>query len=298
MSSGAKTVNLGFVVYLWGKRPQDRLLVEFMGHEAAQLRREGRLARFWFDRYDARGPHVFAILTVPLETRAQTLQRVRTNLAAYLASHPSNEVLSRRRLEQIHEQTHGRCQCEVDGYPGFAPNNSFVTFDHPADGYPFWLSQENPSEGELWNQVGEVSLWAVRQLNLGTRPFPQAVRWISRVDQALREAGEEPGAYWRLHLATLIPFVGGSDDADLTELAEAIGDERMRDLAAQWEGSDDVFLEEPPVSSLVRLALDTPGHRRWSLLREIDHVTLKQLGLPVALHITLVLYAWLRSRTS
>jgi hypothetical protein len=37
-----------------------------------------------------------------------------------------------------------------------------------------------------------------------------------------------------------------------------------------------------------------PESRRWPVLREINHVLLKQLGLTVPLHLPLVLFFWLK----
>jgi hypothetical protein len=284
-------VRLGVVVYVWGTAAQDRLLADRLGPEAERLCREGLAARLWFDRYDARGPHVFAVLTVASAAGPAVRSRIEESLAAYLATRPSAETLSARQLEKLHAQTRGRRQCEADGLPGFAPNNSFVTFDHPARGYPFHLSEGLAAEADLWQRVSATSFWAVRQLGRESLPAARAARWTAAVDRALRESGESPGLYWRHHLSTLLPLEGGLGDGDLAILAGSLGEDRRRDLARLWENPEG---EEPPVSALVRLALAASASRRWPLLREIDHVTLKQLGLPVALHVPLLLYAWSR----
>ncbi|HEV2845701.1 MAG TPA: hypothetical protein VG477_12695 [Thermoanaerobaculia bacterium] len=297
--SPSSTACLGLVAYVWGRGPQDRLLVEWLGPEAARLRREGLATGFWFDRYDARGPHVFSLFTVPCSAREEILPRITQGLAAHLAAHPSREALSPERLEKLHAQTRGRRQCEADGWPGFAANNSFVTFDHPARGYPFWLSAAAPEEEEIWNQAAEASLWAISRLAAGLRPLPPAVRWVEGVDRALREAGEDPGAYWRHHVSTLLlAWDGEAGDEDLALLAEALGEGQKRTFARLWEEAERTADGAPPAAPLVRLILAAPAERRWPLLREIDHVTLKQLGLPVILHAPLALYAWLRSRSS
>lgn len=290
-------VRLGVAVYVWGTAAQDRLLVEWLGPEAERLCREGLAVRLWFDRYDARGPHVFAVLTLPPAAGPEVRRRIEESLAVHLAACPSTDPLSARQLERLHEQTRGRKQCEADGRSGFAPNNSFVTFDHPAQGYPFHLSEGLAAEEDLWQRVSETSFWAVRQLSRGSLPVARAACWTAGVDRALWESGESSGAYWRHHLSTLLSLEGGARDDDLAVLAGSLGEDRRQDLARLWRGPEGEGGEEPPVAALIRLVLAAPAVRPWPLLREIDHVTLKQLGLPVGLHVPLLLYAWSRRRS-
>ena len=61
---------LGLVAYCWGQEQQDRLLTECLKPAMEEWRSSGLTRRFWFDRFDARGPHVLGLLTTTPEARA------------------------------------------------------------------------------------------------------------------------------------------------------------------------------------------------------------------------------------
>jgi hypothetical protein len=281
---------LGLVVYRWGRRSQDRLLVECLGPLAAQLWRNGQVDRFWFDRYDARGPHLFAVFGASQDNLDRLTGRLGGALDRYLAGNPSPETLTTERLERIHLQTRGRRQCEVDGRPGFGANDSWEVFAHPPRGYPFGLAE--PDADEVWRLAAELALWTVERIAVRTEPpgLAEAVRWTAEVDRALRAAGADPAAYWRHHAATLVsPEDGSLVDA----LPDALEPRHLENLGHLWEEAERAGGSWPELPRLVRAALGTEG---WTLLRELDHAALKQQGIPVALHLPAVLFAWRLSR--
>ena len=314
-------VDLGMAVYAWGWDDQDRLLAECLGPLARELRQAGLAERFWCDRYDARGPHLFCLLSVPAAAREEVAGRVSSRLDRHLARHPSTTALAAGELETRHRECRGRVQCEADAYPGFAANNSYHLFVHAPRGYPLALGHGLAEEGELWRLLTDSTLWAIEQL--GRQPRTAAAGWVAAVDRELCAAAVAPSparsrspalspspeaassssaaAYWRYHATTLILGLAErletEEEQVLGSLPGAVG-ERNRDAFARlWAAADGPeprgWPELRRLVALLRRA-DLAEARRFAIQREIDHFTLKQLGLPVALHVPLVLFAWQR----
>jgi hypothetical protein len=281
---------LGLIVYRWGRHSQDRLLVECLGPLAAELWGTEQVDRFWFDRYDARGPHLFAVFGAPRDNLDRLTGRLGGALDRYLAENPSPETLTPERLERLHLQTRGRRQCEVDGRPGFGANDSWEIFAHPPRGYPFGLAE--PDEDQVWRLAAELALRTIERIECRTEPpgLAEAVRWTAAVDRALRAAGADPAAYWRHHASTLVD----SDDGSLLdELPDALEPRHLENLGHLWEEAKRAGDSWPELPRLVRAAV---GGKGWTLLRELDHAALKQQGIPVALHLPAVLFARRLSR--
>jgi hypothetical protein len=297
------TVRLGIVVYLWGALHQDRLLVECLAPAVAELRRQGLARGFWFDRFDVRGPHLFAVLFVPRAAVPEISGRLAEQLGGHLAAHPSTKVHRPEHLARRDEESRLRRQCEPDGRPGLGVNNTFEIFEHPAGGYPFGLSAGLPAEDELWDRVAGLTLWAIGQLAArpGIPATAAAQRYVASVSAELRLAGARPADYWRYHVPTLIPdlFAGMSPeetDLALTALSADVGT-RNPDLAAAWAEVAVTGSAWPGLAGLIHLILAGVGDGLappWPLLREIDHCVLKQLGVPSVLQIPPTLYAWRR----
>jgi hypothetical protein len=302
-SSPPPTVNLGMAVYVWGPRHQDRLLLECLAPALVELRRE-RLARaFCLDRGDARGPHIFAVITLPREAAPETAGRLAARIGSHLAAHPSTVTLTPEQLTRRHGESRLKRQCEMDGRPGFGTNNSFEIFEHPARGYPFGLSARLPGEEQLWDLVTDLTLWAIAQLTArpGSPAMAAALRWVASVERELRLAGVRPADYWRYHAATLIPDLLGTlepeeQTAVLTELAADVG-ATSPTFAQAWQEIAEAGSVWPRLPGLVRLLLEGSPElpSPYLLPREITHIVLKQLGVPTILQIPLVLYAWRRS---
>lgn len=293
-------LTLGLVAYVWGASHQDRLLVECLAPAVAELRRHGLARRFWLDRFDARGPHVFAVLTVPGEAAPETARELAARLDRHLADHPSSTTLTPEQLGHRHRETRQRRQCAPDALPGFAPNNSFEIFEHPSGGYPFTLSAGFAREEDVWDLVADLTLWTIGHLAMrpGLPALAPARRWIASVDRELRLAGARPADYWRYHARSLLPDLLGKLDPEETDavLAELAADVANPGLDQAWRETVEAGALWPQLPLLVRLLLGGSGASSpWGLLREIDHALLKQLGLPSVLHIPLVLYAWRRN---
>lgn len=292
----------GCNVYFWGEREQDRLLVECLGPMADELREEGLADRFWYDRFDARGPHVFALFTGPDVAAQEVAHRLTRRLEGYLAEQPSGLLLQEEAATR-HAETRGKELCPVDGLPGLAANNSYVLFDQPERGYPFALATGLANADELWDLLGDLARTAVRQLasRPGEVPTGAAMRWIAGLDLELRRAGMA-GDYWRYHATTLLvglaDHLANGEEEVLDSVPRSVGSRNQETFGRIWEDASARPLSGPLLPRLVDLTLTDdrrPLPRRLALLREAVHCFLKQLGLPVRSHIPVVLYAWHRA---
>lgn len=293
---------LGLNVYHWGRTQQNRLLVEAVGPLVRELREQGAIERFWFDRFDARGPHLFLLMTQGT-VDADPLRRLWTErLDRFLAKKPSTEELSLEELEKRHEQTRGKALCEPDRQPGIVENNSYLFFDHPARGYPFGLSARTAFEERLWQGITEQTSWAIDRL----AEEPEKLRlglgadWMAALDRQLVARRGDAESYWRYHATTLIyglaEHLENEPEAVIEALPRSIGERNLQALSSAWDQRAPRPWTgfEPLVDHLLGDADERSGPR-WPLLREIAHGTLKQLGLPVSLHVPIVLFAWHRS---
>ncbi len=294
------TVKLGIVIYLWGAPHQDRLLLECLAPAVVELRRQGLAGGFWFDRFDVRGPHLFAVVIVPREAVPEISSRLAGQLGGHLAAHPSTKVHQPEHLASRDGASRLRRQCEPDGRPGLGANNTFEIFEHPARGYPFALSAGLAGEDELWERVAGLTLWTIGQLAArpGSPALGAARRYMASVSGELRLAGARPADYWRYHIPTLLPdlFAGMSPeetDAALTRLSADVG-AKHPDLARAWRDVAARGAVWPGLPGLIRQILGGGLASPWPLLREIDHCVLKQLGVPSVLQIPPALYAWRR----
>ena len=300
-------MHFGLNIYHWGRPQQDRLLTGCLGPVVAALREEGRIDGFWFDRFDARGPHLCVLIASAgtAEERATVESRLATAIEEHLAASPSTEALSDEHLAALHEQTRGKWLCTVDREPGIAANNTLRLFDHDPAGYPFGLSRGLPGAHEIWSRVGALAEWAIGQIATAASspPIAQAVRWAAALDRCLADEEGRAEAYWRYHATTLLlgldeRLATAPDEVPAT-LLPAVGERNVAVFSRLWAEGDrpDGF---PELAPLARLALGGPpaeeaaAGRRFRLLREIVHCGLKQLGVPVSLHIPMVLYAWSR----
>lgn len=299
--SPGKMIHLGVNIYVSGHFQKDRLLVECIGPVAREVRRRGSLVRFWFDRFDARGPHIFAVLTIPAEIQRAVTMLLSTRITRHLATCPASDDLDPTELAARHAACQGKTLCEPDRYPGFAASDSFVIFEHESDGYPFCLSMGAADTDALWTLVSDLSLWAIDRLGATTDRLETAVHWVATVDRALgsHAASED---YWRFHAKALLPTLEGhlekNADATLASLRRTMRTVDSQALLRAWPETRSLGRTWPGVDQLVRTVRDG-GHgwsaeRSWRLLFALNHGTLKQLGLPVAHHVPLILVAWLR----
>jgi hypothetical protein len=291
--------HLGLNAYFWGDREQDRLLVECLQPLADRLRRDALLERFWFDRFDARGPHLLAVFTLPDRAIEPARERIAADVGTYLRDHPSLAALTSEEIAKRHSECRGKILAVADREPGIAANNTWVLFDHAPDHYPFHLTRGLAAEEALWRQGDTVTRWALRQIAApSAKPLVAAISWATTLDHHLRSPAD--GAeYWRLHATTLLMTLRERLTADESEvlnlLPSWIGERNRTTFSRLWTVSAMEPETEAAVRNLVEIAYGLrggPDGPRWRLLREMTHCTLKQLGIPVALHIPLVLFAW------
>jgi hypothetical protein len=299
-------MHLGVTIYVWGDAHQNRLLVECLQPAARELRERGRCAWFWYERFDARGPHIFAIFTVRRDAGDDVARDLGRRIAAYLTAQPSTDVLSPEVLATRHAECRDKRQCAVDGEPGMAANNTYRMFEHPSGGVPFVLAEGMAAARAqaLWGLVDDLASWAIAQIAPPALQVPvtTAARWLAALDGALRAAGLEPEGYWRYHASTLLVGLEqglAASEADvLRSLPSSIGEKNRQALSRVWQYAEATGPIWAPLHALVDLVASEPGwpiEDRRRLLRKLVHTALKQLGLPVAQHIPMVLFAWHRS---
>src|SRR5262245_16132099 len=121
---------VGANVYCWDQEAQNQLLVSCLQPCVEELRRSLGFTRFWFDRFDARGPHVVALLTVPLGADLLAAGHLESRLSTFLSTHSQPSTTGLEEVEKRHLSCKGMTICAIDGEPGIAPNDSFRLFTH------------------------------------------------------------------------------------------------------------------------------------------------------------------------
>lgn len=287
---------LALNVYRRGRAAQDRLLAECLAPAARALLDEGRIRRFWYQRFDARGPHLFVLLGGA--GLAEARARLDARLAAYLAASPSTEPISENEVRALHAALRGKELCALDAEPGFAPVDSWAWTPQPRDGYPMRFLAGVPDPDGVWDELTQVALWSTTRLGGAA---DAAVRWIAAVDHALRWRGAPAEAYWRHHAATLLTGMDErlreDEDRVLAALPGVVGERNARTFARIWAEVDADAAAWAPVDALVGRVLAPDGRTdasRRVLLRELNHAVLSQLGQPVRLHVPLVVHGWMR----
>jgi hypothetical protein len=285
-------------VYHWGRGPADRLLAECVAPAVRDLRRAGLAERFWFQRFDARGPHLF-LLAGTAPGRAEALREaLGARLDAWLAAHPSEEPLTDDELRTRHDQCRGKRLCALDAEPGIAPNNSVRWAPHAPDAYPLSLSAGAAAHDALWGLLSALAEWNLGRLG---DAGGAAVRWMAAVDAELRRAHPAAEGYWRRHAGTLLlgleERLAADAGAVLDALPRVVGARNAETFGRVWDAVEGGEAVWEPLPQLLRMMLADDGRPldvRLHMLREINHVVLGQLGQPVAAHVPLVLFAWLR----
>jgi hypothetical protein len=295
---------LGGNIYLWDKAAQNRLLIEFLGPAYRELCEELNIRKFWFDRFDARGPHIFFFFSVPAERFEEIRERMADRLQAFLDERPSRIELSSDELTLLHRQMRGKALCPADEGAELAQDNSFLLFEHSPTGYPLYLTAHLENADEYWRLFGDLSFWAIQQVE--ARPEKGAVaagvRWAAALDEILRQAGIAR-EYWQYHATTLIigldTRLATAERQVFESIREAVGAKNRKTFTCVWSEVERSGSPWPHLPQLVEVSLsgDSPT-RRFAALREAAHCTWKQLGLPTREHIPLVLFAWNRNLLS
>ncbi len=294
--------NLGLTVYLWSLDAQNHCLSSCLVPAVRELRREGLVSRFWFERMDIRGPHIFVLLKVSEVAAAEVSARLWVRIDQYLTARPCPLATTAAELQFRHDYCRGKLQSAADHLPGLAGNNTFNILPHDERGYPFHLSAGLADEEELWLLVTELTLWSITQLSGPEEVLrTTAVRWFAAFDAAVRANGSAPERYWRHHSRTLIlnlaELLADGEESALARLSGTIGEKDPEIFSRSSSEPRKDWYPVPRIRRIVEIILSAsePAEpQRFDLLREIIHVGLKQLCLRVAVHPSLVLLAWSR----
>jgi hypothetical protein len=297
--TATQAVYFGANIYFWGSAEQDRLLVQGVRTWARETRQRGLARGLWYFRFDTRGPHVFLLFTSSAEKEPELRQYLETRISDFLRTQPSREFLGAEEIEKRHTECRGKVFNAGDFEPGFPGNNSFLTFSHGGDQYPFHLFERLHQSNDLWRRLNQVALWAIDHLEGDATAA--AIDWIAAVDEALRAGGFPGEAYWRFHASTLLLRLQerlAANETEVLELVPRLVSDTNRTIFSQaWEKAANGSKLEIDAAGLVSLIMSDscPLEHRLRVLREVNHSVLAQLGQWVKFHIPLVVYAWSRN---
>lgn len=297
-------MHLGLNVYRWAWEDQNLFLTECLRPLMAELRAHVTGARLWFDRFDARGPHIMALVTVPSVVADTARELALRRLGEFATAHPERSGMSEQEAEHLHRSVRRTTLCAPDREPGLAAENSHLPFVQPLGDYPFHLTVSWPAEVEerAWALVDDLAGWTIGRLaaNAGHKPTREAVLWLASLERHLRTAFDDPGGFWRFYASTLLWSLPQRlrDDpaAVLGAVSRAVGERNRELFAGLWREEEG---DGPPWLGLTELVLlvSQPSVDRAAaarFIRELTHWTLKQLCVSVARELPLVLYAWSR----
>ena len=293
-------VHRGFNLYLGTEERQNCFLVECLLPSLDQSGL-GASTHVWFERFDARGPHLFLLLSSSDDAGSLPSAEWLERFVSYLGALSPTELPDRQEIEARHEGCRGKALCTVDREPGFEAEASCRPFVQPDDGYPFFLLRPE-ALASFWPLAGRQTRWALERLReRSPRPATAAaIRWLALLGRELRSRHPNPEAYWEYHASTLMSGLPARLDEDREalygKLPGLIGDKNRDIFRRIWQETVDAEPPWPGFGELVSQALVAvaPGYSSWQLLREVVHTSLKQLGVPPALQIPLLFFAWLR----
>jgi hypothetical protein len=294
--------HLALNVYRWSEAAQDRAATRCLAPAIRELRGAGAVRRFFFSRFDARGPHLAAYLGVAPGRGAEVEDALSAALARHLAAEPCTASLADGELATLHDACRGAELSPIDAEPGFAANDSFRIAPQATDAPLLGLTRAAAGEGEIWELLTELALWSIARVEAG-QGAAAAAQWVASADLALHRAGAPAYAWWRWYTSTLLmgleDRVAGDDDAFLRRIPRVLGEKNLAAVQRAWSAADASPVRWPGVDRLFELVAADDGRgdfERRHLFRLVNHSTLAQLGSPVRLRIPLVLYAWYRAR--
>ena len=272
-------------VYCRTEADQNRLLTEIVGPVMEEALAGGRAESFFFDRFDARGPHVFVMLAAASEDDlAQLRESLAARLAPFLADLPIPGQPGEEELRERHEACRGKALSSLDRLPGLAEVNTFAFADHPASEYPFDIWSGLERQAEFRRAFSEQSLWSIGQLAAsgGKKSMGPGLRFLATIDRQLRRLDLGAEAYWRFHAGTLLPATADQIAADPAAAAAS--------LAPVVNAANQAVFDRVYAAVGREAAAEDPR-----ALREVIHLSLKQLGIHLGYQIPMVTHAWRRS---
>jgi Lantibiotic biosynthesis dehydratase C-term len=298
-------IAVGANVYLWTQKAQNDLLVDSLEPLAREFAANDRTIRFWFDRFDARGPHLVVLFQAPAPAHESVAQRLAEVLSQFLVGHGTASGVSRSEIEHRHAACKGAILCDLDAQPGFAPENSWELFRQRAEDYPYRITARFPPSHAraFWEVIPDLCHWSVRQLAADPeRGAPRTgLEFVAALDLHLFASGLDVEGFWRFYAGTLmfnVPARLASDPAEfLAALPKVVGEHNRSVFDRVWRSSQLTPCSWPRLGELIDLAAvpHTAGFQQpWRPLREVVHWALKYLGVSVRAEIPLILYAWHR----
>jgi hypothetical protein len=290
--------HLGIKIYHRALHTPTRVLTQALLPLVDGWRQDNPSIRFWYTFYDSRGPHIFALLSVPNALTEVVRARIDERLSRHLLEKPLATAVSEEEVKKRHQACRGNILCPIDREPGLARPNSFALFEQPSSGYPFSVLGDPAGNDDLWRQCDRLCTWTLKQLSRG-RGTGAAIRWIAAVDRALHNAALDAKAYWRREVEALLPGLAeqpGWDTRALTPFTDALGSANHRLFSSLWDQEPSPEMPDPlTLIGLLPSGAEFDLDLRFGPLREINHLALLQLGQAVRAHIPLVLYAYARN---
>ncbi len=294
--------DLALNIYSWGAAGKTRLLHELLLPALEPLYLEGRLTRWLFDRFDARGPHLFVLLGAPSQDQRRRLEEdLAAQIESFQAAFPCREELTEEALWAQHAACRGKSLCALDRLDGLASNNSFLFAPQGESDYPFSIFRRTRDVPDFWRAFADESFWAISQLAASDgRAMGPALRWAATFDHTLEELGVDAESYWRYHLCTLLPALAERFEAEapaavLASLAPLVKEKNRQVFGRIWQVTAAEEGRDPRAVALLRSLLRGFGaESEFAAPREVFHLSLKQLGLELTFQISIVLYAWQR----
>lgn len=289
-------------VYCHTPAEQNRLLIEVVGPFASAALAAGRLEFFLFDRFDARGPHVYLLLAgSDAETSRGLAEELEAEIARFLLDLPESPGPTDEEMQNWHDSCRGKFLCEMDRLPGFGVRNSQSWAPHREDAYPFWIWSDLARASDFFRAITAQSAGAIGQLAVhrGGSAVGPALRFAASLDHALRRLGLAAENYWGYHLATLLPerteAIAETPVATAERFAPLVSAGNRATFDRFYAAVAEPGREDPQAARIAEaLAAELTGERGYRALREVVHLSLKQLGLNVGLQIPLIVYSWSR----
>jgi hypothetical protein len=276
---------------------QKRLLLDNLRFWARDAGSQGIANLFWYRRFDARGPHVFAVFGGDPCLR----QFFEPRVSAFLRECHGGG-LAAADIQRRHRRCRGLTLCAPDHEPGFAQMKSCVAFELGPGDYPLSLTTQLECKAIFWQCVDSLTFWLLDQVKRGTGPSA-AVACCCGIEISLRCCGMPMQDFWRSHAHKLLPVLArremNSDKAkDWLQLA--LSEHNSRVLSRLWNQIDrQIETGVETMKSLVNAVILDRQITSWdgklAILIETLDLIFHQLWLPQSVQTVIILYAWRQS---
>ena len=290
-------VTLGLNAYYWGDQEQDFLLAEGIGPILREADQRWDLARMWYDRGTMRGPHIFCLVTARSDQAAAAMEFLQTKIAGFIQRHPSNCPLPADQLAALHRDASGKAFCAADLAEGMASNNELLVFIHEngEQRYPFRLCSDSRARA-VWQAWKKAAFWTLRQIESAEPLEASAVWFLLACDHLFFNSADARKEYWGYHASTLIPnldYRRMSGEHAKAMAGRLVSPQSIARIALWREQMSSGELSSQAEALLAVLSslqpqIAQPLERDRALLRELIHVSLKQLGIHVVRQIPMI----------